>query len=56
MALTNPTSVADIEFSASSKVSDPLKNAILQQSFEYPGDVVYDQVEAKRDACLKIEA
>lgn len=49
MALTNPTSAADIEFYASSKVSDPLKNAILRQSFEYPGDVVYHQVEAKRD-------
>ena len=47
IALTNPTSVADVEFSASTKVSDPLKNAILQQSFEYSGDVVYEQVEAK---------
>ena len=47
IALANPTSVADEEFSASTKVSDPLKNAILQQSFEYSGGVVYEQVEAK---------
>ena len=47
IALANSTSVADEEFSASIKVSDPLKNAILQQSFEYSDDVVYDQVEAK---------
>ena len=31
IALTNPTSVAEVEFSASTKVSDPLKDAILQQ-------------------------
>ena len=47
IALTNPTSAADVEFSASTKVSDPLKRAILQQSFEYPDDVVSEQVEAK---------
>ena len=51
MALTNPTSVADVEFSASCKVSNPLRNAILQQSFEYTGEVVYEQVEAKNEVC-----
>ena len=35
IALTNPTSTADMEFSASTKISDPLKRAILQQKFEY---------------------
>ena len=49
MALTNPTSVADVEFSASRKVSNPLRNAILQQSFEYTGEVVHEQVEAKNE-------
>ena len=47
IALTNPTSAADVEFSASTKVSDPLKKAILQQNFEYPDVVVSEQVEAK---------
>ena len=47
MALTNPTSAADEEFSASNRISGPLKNAILQQSFEYSDDVVNEQVEAK---------
>ena len=50
IALTNPTSVAEVEFSASTKVSDPLKDAILQRS-EYPGDVVHEQVEAKGEVC-----
>ena len=47
IALTNSTSIAEVEFSASTKVSDPLKDAILQQRFEYQGDVVHEQVEAK---------
>ena len=29
IALTNPTPVAEVEFFASTKVSDPLKDAIL---------------------------
>jgi len=48
IALTNPTSHADVEFSASTKISDP---AILQQSLEYSGDVGHDQVEAKGKVC-----
>ena len=47
MAPTNPTSLADLEYSASSKVSNALKNAILQQSFRYPRNVVHKQEEAK---------
>ena len=31
----------------STKVTDPLKHAILQLCFEYQGDVIYEQVEAK---------
>ena len=31
---SNPTSVAEVEFSASIKVSDPLEDAIPQQYFE----------------------
>ena len=47
MAIINPLPAADIEFSTSCRVSNPLKNAILNQSFEYSGDTVYEQVEAK---------
>ena len=47
IALTNPTSTAEVEFPASTKVSDPLKDAILQQCFEYPGNITHEQVEAK---------
>ena len=47
IALTNPTSIAEVELSASTKLSDPLKDAILQQCFEYLGDVIHEQVEAK---------
>ena len=49
MALTKPISLAKVEFFASTKSSDPLKAVILQQSFEYPGDIVHEQVEAKND-------
>ena len=47
MALINFISVADVEFSASCRVSNPLKNTILKQNFEYSDDTVYEQVEAK---------
>ena len=30
IALTNPTLAADVEFSASTEVTNPLKNAIIQ--------------------------
>ena len=33
IVLTNPTSAAEVEFSASTQVSDPLKDAILRQCF-----------------------
>ncbi len=39
IALTNPTAAAEAEFSASTKVAGPLKNTILQQSFEYAAEV-----------------
>ena len=47
--MTNPTTQADNEFSASLKVTDPLKYAILKQSFEYAGDVVNNPMESKCD-------
>ena len=49
IALTNPTFATDVEFLASTRVSDPLKKAILQQNFEYPDDVINEQVEAKSE-------
>ena len=49
IALPNPTCQADVEFFSSLKVTEPLKKAILKQSFEYAGDVVDDQMKAKDD-------
>ena len=49
IALDNPTSRADLEFSASIKVTNPLKKAILQQNVEYSGDVIDEQVKAIAD-------
>ena len=43
--ITSPTPHADVEFSTSMKITDPLKDAILKQSFEYMGDVVDSQLE-----------
>jgi len=51
IALPNPTCQADVEFSSSLTVTEPLKKAILRQSFEYAGDVVDDQMKAKDDVC-----
>ena len=51
IALTNSTSIAEVEFSASTKVSDPLKDAILQQCFEYQADPIHERVEAKGEVC-----
>ena len=51
IALTNPTSAAEVNFPTSTKVSDPFKDAILQQCFEYPGNIIHEQVEAKGAVC-----
>ena len=45
-AISNHTAVAEAEFSASTKVAGPLKNTILQQSFEYATEVADAQVKA----------
>ena len=47
IALTNPTSATEVELSSSTKVSDPLKDAILRQCLEYPGNIIHEQAEAK---------
>ena len=47
IALANPTQATDIEFQSSIKITEALKEAILQQDFQYTGDVVAHQLEAK---------
>ncbi|XP_064400133.1 uncharacterized protein LOC135346443 [Halichondria panicea] len=49
IAISNPTAVAEAEFSASTKVAGPLKNTILQQSFEYATEVAEAQVKARNE-------
>ena len=49
VALTNPTHAADAEFSCSIKITDALKEAILQQYCQYTGEVVAHQLEAKTE-------
>ena len=43
------TSVADMEFTASTKITEPLKHAILQQSFVYSDEVITEQLNAKSE-------
>ena len=49
LALSNPVSSADDEYLASTKISDPLKCAILQQSFEYSDKIISLQCNAKSE-------
>ena len=49
IALSNPIQATDTEFLASTKITEPLKNAILQQNFQYTDEVVADQLKAKKD-------
>ncbi len=49
IAITNPTAMAEAVFSASTKVAGPLKNTILQQSFEYATEVAEAQVKARNE-------
>lgn len=51
IALSNPITDADVEFLSSTKISDPLKNAILQQYFEYPAEVITEQIDARAEVC-----
>ena len=37
------------DYIASIQSSDPLKDAIVQQSFEHPCEIVYEQVKAKHE-------
>ena len=48
IAVTNPTSVADMEFTASTKITEPLKHAILQ-SFVYSDEVITEKLNTKSE-------
>lgn len=51
IAITNRTLLADAEFSYSVKITGPLKDAIIKQSFEYAYDVIDRQLQAKDNVC-----
>ena len=38
-----------MEFTASTKITEPLKHAILQQSFVYSDEVITEQLNAKSE-------
>ena len=47
IALVNPTQATDTDHLSSIKITEVLKDAILQQNFQYSGEVVVQQLEAK---------
>ena len=47
IALVNPTQGTDTDFLSSVKITEALKDAIIQQDFQYSGEVVVQQLEAK---------
>ena len=47
LGLPNPSRQSDLEFSASQTISEPLKESILQQRFEYSFECLDDQISAK---------
>ena len=46
IALSIPTQATDSEFLSSTKITEALKGAIVQQSFEYTEDIIATQLEA----------
>ena len=49
IAITNPTTMTEAEFSASTRITDPLKRAVMEQSFEYPHEIVEAQFRARNE-------
>ena len=49
IALANPTQATDTEFLFSTKITEALKEAILQQDFQYTSEVVAHQLQGKTD-------
>ena len=52
IALDNPTQATDTEFLSPIKITEALKDAILQQDFQYSGEVVAQQLEANIEVQL----
>ena len=49
LGLSNPVTMAGVDYSSSRKVSGPLLGQILQQATNYSMEVVYQQILLKRD-------
>ena len=49
IALVNPTQATYTEFLSSTKITEALKEAIIQQDFQYTSEVVAQRFEAKTD-------
>ena len=47
IALANPIQATDTEFLSSTKITEALKEAILQQDFQYTDEVIAHQLEAE---------
>ena len=47
--MTNPTQATDIEFLSSTKITEALTKAILDQDSQYSEKVIACQLEAKRE-------
>ena len=48
IALANPIQATDTEFLSSTRITEALKEAILQQDFQYTDEVIAHQLEAKK--------
>ena len=49
IALTNPMSTAEAEFSASTKITDPLEKAVIEQSLELPHEITETQMRSRNE-------
>ena len=49
IALTNPMSTAEAEFSGSTKIIDPLKKAVIEQSLELPYVIIEIQMRSRNE-------
>ena len=49
IALASPTQATDTEFLFSTKITEALKKAIVQQDFQYTGEIIAHQLKVKTD-------
>ena len=49
IALTNPMSTAEAEFSASTKIMNPLKKVVIEQSHELPHEITEIQMRSRNE-------